>query len=91
LDIESEILINRVRVYVNRLKKDNVIEQCGIDNRYKIYKLKNDVHNKSSELMDKLVLLMVKAGINSEEYGVDIEESEIESNIKRLMESGNIG
>ncbi len=42
-------------------------------------------------LIDKLVLLMVKAGINSEFYGIDIEESEIRSNINRLTESGKIG
>lgn len=43
------------------------------------------------DLIDKLVLLMIKAGINSEIYGIDIKESEIQSNIKRLMESGKIG
>ncbi len=42
-------------------------------------------------LIDKLVLLMVKAGVNSEVYGIDIEESEIQSNIDRLTESGKIG
>ena len=91
LNIEDKILINRIRVYINRLKKDNVIEKCGIDNRYKVYKLKNDVSNEKTELIDKLILLMVKAGINSEEHGIDIKESEIESNIKRLMECGKIG
>lgn len=43
------------------------------------------------DLVDKLVLLMVKAGINSEVYGIDIKESEIQSNINRLMESGELG
>ena len=41
--------------------------------------------------IDKLVLLMVKAGVNSEGYGIDIKESEIQSNINRLTESGKIG
>jgi uncharacterized protein YqfA (UPF0365 family) len=45
----------------------------------------------NTDLIDKLVLLMIKAGINSEIYGIDIKESEIQSNIKRLMESGKIG
>ena len=43
------------------------------------------------DLTDKLVLLMVKAGINSESYGVDIKESEIQSNINRLTERGKFG
>ncbi len=43
------------------------------------------------DLMDKLVLLMVKAGVNSKVYGIDIEEAEIQSNINRLTESGKIG
>ena len=41
--------------------------------------------------MDKLVLLMIKAGINSDAYGIEIKENEIESIIKRLMECGKIG
>ena len=45
----------------------------------------------NTDLVDKLVLLMIKAGINSEIYGIDIKESEIQFNIKRLMESGKIG
>ena len=28
-----------IRVYINRLKHDNLIEKCGYSNRYKIYKL----------------------------------------------------
>ena len=42
-------------------------------------------------LIDKLVLLMIKAGINSDGYGIDIKESEIQSNLNRLMESGKLG
>ena len=45
----------------------------------------------NTDIVDKLVLLMIKAGINSEGYGIDIKESEIQSNINRLMESGKIG
>jgi len=30
---------NNTRVYINRLKQDNLIEKCGYSNRYKIYKL----------------------------------------------------
>ncbi len=44
-----------------------------------------------NSLIDKLVFLMVKAGVNSEVYGIDIEESEIQSNIDRLIERGKIG
>jgi hypothetical protein len=45
----------------------------------------------NNDLIDKLVLLMVKAGINSEKYEIDIKESEIESSIKRLTKGGLIG
>jgi len=82
---------NRVRVYINRLKKDNLIEKCTIDNRYKVYKLISDSNTKSIEIIDKLVFLMIKAEIKSEDYGIEIKESEIHSSIKRLMESGKIG
>ena len=51
----------------------------------------NENGNANSDLLDKLVLLMVKAGITSEEHGIDINESDIEPSIKRLMESGKIG
>ena len=84
----------RIRMYVWRLKdedKDNAIEECGKDNRYKVYKLKSNVYDENSELTDKLVLLMIKAGINSDNYGIEIKENEIESIINRLQESDQIG
>lgn len=81
----------RIRSYIWRLKnKDNAIEKCGIDNRYRIYKLKSNVSNESG-LTDKLVLLMIKAGINSDNYGIEIKENEIESSINRLQERELIG
>lgn len=49
------------------------------------------IERENNDLIDKLVLLMVKAGINSEDHGIDIEEAEIQSNINRLMESGRLG
>ena len=52
---------------------------------------KKAIEFENTDLIDKLVLLMIKAGINSEIYGIDIKESEIQANIKRLMESGKIG
>ena len=90
---KSEFNENEVRVYVHRLKEDGLIREIGKKNRYIIYaaieKENNDSHYYG--LIDKLVLLMVKAGINSKDYGIDIKESEIQFNIKRLMESGKIG
>ena len=43
------------------------------------------------DLLDKLVFLMIKAGINSETYGIDIKESEIQPIINRIVESGKLG
>ena len=81
----------RIRSYIKRLKDDDAIEKCGIDNRYKVYKLKSNISNDKPELIDKLVLLMIKAGINSDNYGIEIKENEIESIINRLQESDQIG
>lgn len=53
-------------------------------------KPKNETNGIDTELLDKLVLLMVKARINSSEFGIDIKESEIEPSINRLKESGKI-
>lgn len=83
LNIEAKILINRIRVYINRLKKDNVIEKCGIDNRYKVYKLKSNVSNEKNELVDTQILKkMIPKFI---EYGIKL-ESTTEKEDKRIME-----
>jgi len=69
-----------------------LVENIGKKNRWVIYtSIKTEQKQVDNELVDKLVLLMVKAGINSEKYGIDIKESEIESNIKRLAKGGLIG
>ena len=47
--------------------------------------------NQNNELVDKLVLLMIKANINSENYGIEITEGEIQSNIQRLQEENKLG
>ncbi|MBA7536474.1 hypothetical protein ES705_28738 [subsurface metagenome] len=64
--------------------------------RYRVLEKPKDKKNSknlktNNDLIDKLVLLMVKAGINSEKYEIDIKESEIESSIKRLTKGGLIG
>jgi hypothetical protein len=50
-----------------------------------------DHANDNKNIIDKLVLLMIKAGINSEKYGINIDEGEIMHSINRLTESGLIG
>ena len=83
---------NAVNVYICRLKDDNLIEKNGKKNRYNIYTaIKKEQIQVDNELVDKLVLLMVKAGINSEKYEINITESEIEPNIKRLIKGGLLG
>ena len=68
---------------IDRLKKDNVIEKCGIDNRYKIYKLKSDVSNEKTELIDTQILKkMIPKFI---EVGI-ILESTTEKEDQRIME-----
>lgn len=47
-------------------------------------------NNFNIQLLDKLILLMIKARINSEKYGVNINEFEIQPSIKRLKTGGKI-
>jgi len=88
---KSEFNENEIRVYIHRLKDDGLIREIGKKNRYIIYAAIEKENIENHDLIDKLVLLMVKAGINSKDYGIDIKESEIQFNINRLMESGKIG
>lgn len=83
---------NAVNVYICRLRNDNLIEKVSKKNRYNVYTtIKKEQIPIDNDLVDKLVLLMVKAGINSENYEIDITESEIESSIKRLNKGGLLG
>ena len=83
---------NAVNVYICRLRKDKLIKKISKDSRYNIYtSIEKEQIQLDNELVDKLVLLMIEAKINSEMYGIDIKENEIESNIKRLRERGLLG
>jgi len=84
---------NEVRVYIHRLLEDNLIKEIGKKNRWIIYTAINKNHNfdSDSNLLSKLVLLMIKAGINSENYGITINESEINPIINKLMERDKNG
>jgi len=88
----SDFNENEVRTYIHRLIDDKLVENIGKKNRWVIYTaISKEQIPIDNELVDKLVLLMVKAGINSNNYGIDIKEIEIESNIKRLSERGLLG
>ena len=83
---------NEVRTYIHRLLKDKLIKNIGKKNSWVIYTASQKESMKVNiDLIDKLVLLMIKAKINSENYGIFINESEIESSIKRIREGGLIG
>jgi len=89
---DSQKNVQYIRMYIQRLKNDGLIESKEKKGRHQIYTiLEKERDLQKIELMDKLILLMVKAGINSDKYGIAIEEAEIEPNIKRLMESGKLG
>ena len=91
-----------IRVYLHRIQQDDKekikkrIKNVGTENKYKIYTLnksesENGTLKRANVLIDKFTLLMIKSGLNSENYEIKIKESEIEPSLKRLMESGKIG
>jgi len=86
-DTESKIL--SVRVPLERYNEIKAIVYDLVENRIQNV---NRIQNQEidTELIDKLVLLMIKAEINSDNFGVNIKMEEIESNIKRLRERGLI-
>jgi len=85
--------------YLKRLKKKGKIDTFKAHNTkgkiitYKLIpntKQELGTNNLDTELKDKYVLLMVRAEINSEDYGIKISKNEIEPSIKRLKTQGKI-
>ena len=80
--------------YISQFKKEGKIKKIGNKGRFPIYTATEKVihgNSHNTELLDKLVLLMIKARINSENYEIAIQENEIIPSINRLKESGLIG
>ena len=70
---EKNISENSVRVNINRLKNKDLIEKCGIDNRYKIYKLKiESTNNLDSKILKKMIPEFIKHQIE-----IELNENEI--------------
>nr|BDI55105.1 MAG: transcription elongation factor Elf1 [uncultured archaeon] len=68
-----------------------VCHSCNLKIQYnEIEHISNEVSEVNTELLDKFVLLMIKARIDSEDYGINIEESEISGSINRLKKRGDI-
>ncbi len=81
-----------IRVYINRLKKNGLIIEVGRKERYIMYSAnKKALERKRKDLIDKLVYLMIKIGINSTDFDIEITEKEIKPSIKRLRRKGKIG
>lgn len=95
--IEDEKLVcykcgnkDHLEFHYNRSTGELIILVCHSCN-LKIDHISNEVSEvNNTELLDKLVLLMIKARINSEDYGIYIVESEISESINRLKEGGEI-
>ncbi|KKN51809.1 hypothetical protein LCGC14_0619090 [marine sediment metagenome] len=68
-----------------------IVVKVSHEKRTGYFSLKENAKAPNEELIDNLVELMVKSGVISEDYGIDISEKQIEPNIKRLTESGRIG
>lgn len=68
-----------------------VCHSCNLKVQYnEIEHISNEVSEVNTKLLDKFVLLMIKARIDSEDYGIDIVESEISGSINRLKKRGDI-
>jgi len=87
-------------VFLSRLRESGLVKSEGKDDvkgKLFIYKPTPKALNQkiepqqNSELIDKLVLLMIKIRVNSEMYGINISEKEIQPSIKRLRGSDKIG
>jgi sugar-specific transcriptional regulator TrmB len=79
----------QVHVYLHRLKTQGKIREWDTEGRYTIYSAIGEDMRKT-KLIEKLVCLMIEAGINTENYHIDIEEEEILPYIQRLEEKGMI-
>ena len=70
---------NKVRVYINRLKQKNLIGKCGIDNRYKIYKLVSDSNsNIDTQILRKFLPIFIDLEVKL--------ENTTEKEAKRILE-----
>jgi hypothetical protein len=87
-------------VFLSRLRESGLVKSEGKDDvkgKLFIYEPTLKALNQkiepqqNSELIDKLVLLMIKIRVNSEMYGINISEKEIQPSIKRLRGSDKIG
>lgn len=72
-----------IEPFIPKMRMGNVIGYKATEIAYE--------EERKEEAFDNLVLLMVKAGVNSEKLGIDITEEQIEPSIKRLTESGKLG
>jgi len=85
---------DRLEFHYNRSTGELMIlvcHSCNLKIRYdEIEHISDEVSEVNTELLDKFVLLMIKARIDSEIYGVKIEESEISESINRLKKRGDI-
>ena len=86
---QTKIPEDEVRVYLNRLKVKRLITDIGRKGRYIIYTA-NSLELKRTNLIDKLVLLMIKAQINCADYDIDIREEQVKPSLNRLIQQGEI-
>lgn len=84
--------IKIIWTYISQFTNEGKIKKVGNKKRFPIYTaIKKENMGVDNDLVDKLVLLMIKTEINSEKYGINIYENEIEPSIKRLTKGGLIG
>lgn len=68
-----------------------VCHSCKLKIQYdEIEHISKEVSKVNIEVLDKLVLLMIKARIDSDIYGINIKESEVSESINRLKKRGEI-
>ena len=77
----SDFTKNEARVYIHRLKENDLVRETGKRGRYITYTAKDlEIRNIDTQILKKLILPFAKNNIS-----VDLEDKEI-NRIKQLME-----
>lgn len=98
---KMEIDENNARVYVNRLNEEGKIREISKEGKAKVWTVASELAETTTltlpidykilrNLAKRLILLMIKAGVNSDAHGIVITEEEIRPYILELQDEGTL-